>query len=130
MNNRREMGLKCSQENDCLYNENKRARKKHMVRDRANSALWSGTNKNRDVSTGSLASPFASPFARTVYSFTCSTLLALLTRSAALTRSLAYSRARRKVNDKMSQNDLVSSESADTERVIICPVSTSVCLLI
>ena len=50
-------------------------------------ALWSGTNKNRDVSTG----PFAHPFARTAHSLTCSALLASLARSAALTRSLARS---------------------------------------
>ena len=32
-------------------------------------ALWSGTNKNRDVSTGPLAPPFARSFARTARSF-------------------------------------------------------------
>ena len=44
--------------------------------------LWSGTNKNRDVSTG----PLARPFARTAHSFACSGLLALLAPSVALTR--------------------------------------------
>ena len=81
----------------------------------ATSELWSGTNKNRDVSTG----PLARPFARS---------LALLTRSLAPDCSLrsrpplrslfhslahfAHSLARGKVNDWMSQNDLVLSHSA------------------
>ena len=55
-------------------------------------------------------------FACTVHSFTCSALLASLTRSAALihwfTRSLTHSRACGKVNDKMSQKNLVLSHSA------------------
>ena len=50
-------------------------------------ALWSGTAKNQDVSTG----PLARPFARTAHSFACSGLLASLAPSAALTRSLARS---------------------------------------
>ena len=78
-------------------------------------ALWSGTNKNPDVSTG----PLTRLFAR---------LLAPLTRllappcslcSRAPLRSLvcslvhfAHSLTCRKVNDLMSQNDLVLSHSA------------------
>ena len=49
------------------------------------------------------------------HSFTCSELLTSLERSAALihslARSLILSRAREKVNDMMSQNDLVLSLS-------------------
>ena len=63
-------------------------------------ALWSETNKNRDVSTG----PLVRPFARTAHSFACSGLLASLAPSAALTRSLAHfahSLARGTVNDWM-----------------------------
>ena len=47
-------------------------------------ALWSGTTKNRDVSTGPLRSSFRS-FARTAHSFT------MLARSAALIHSFARS---------------------------------------
>ena len=50
-------------------------------------ALWSRSTKNQDVSTG----PLARPFARTVQCFACSTLLALLERSAALIRSFTRS---------------------------------------
>ena len=50
-------------------------------------ALWSGSNKNRDVCTG----PLARPFARTAHLFACFGLLASLAPSAALTRSLARS---------------------------------------
>ena len=45
----------------------------------------STVGQNQDVSTG----PLARPFARTARSFACSTLLALLARSAALVRLLA-----------------------------------------
>ena len=74
-------------------------------------ALWSGTNKNRDVSTG----PLARPFARTAHSITCSGLLVMLAPSAALTRSIA--RLLRSLPRSweseflMSQNDLVLSHS-------------------
>ena len=51
-------------------------------------ALWSGTNKNRDVTTGPLARPLVCSFARTAHSFACSGLLASLAPSAALTRLL------------------------------------------
>ena len=72
---------------------------------------WFRSAKNQDVSTGLLACPFACA----AHSFACSTLLALLARSAALIRSLArfaHSLARGKVNDWMSQNYLVLSHSA------------------
>ena len=52
-------------------------------------ALWSGTNKNRDVSTGPLARPFA---------------------------HFAHSLARGKVNGSMSQNNLVLCHSAMAAR--------------
>ena len=52
-------------------------------------ALWSGTNKNRDVSIR----PLARPISRSL---------------APLTHSLAHE----KVNELMSQNDLVLSHSA------------------
>ena len=57
-------------------------------------ALWSETNKNRDVNTG----PLARPFARTAHSFACFGLLASLAPSAALIRSLARSLTRGKEN--------------------------------
>ena len=76
-----------------------------------NVALWSGTNKNEDVSN----EPLARPLARTAHSFACSALVASLARPTALIRlhahKLTHSRARRKVNDLMSQNDLVLSHS-------------------
>ena len=56
----------------------------------ATAALWSGTNKNQDISTGPLARLFAHslvPLTR----FAGSILLALLAPSAALTHSLARS---------------------------------------
>ena len=58
------------------------------------SALWSGTNKNQDVSTGSLARPFARSIVRS------------LARSL---RSLPHSWESEFL---MSQNDLVLSHSA------------------
>ena len=51
-------------------------------------ALWSRTNKNRDVSTV----PLARPFARTAHPFACSGRLASLTH-------FAHSLARGTVND-------------------------------
>ena len=78
--------------------------------------LWSGTNKNRDVSTG----PLARPFARTAHLFACSRLLALFAPSAALTRSLARSlRSLPRSWEReflMSQNDLVLSHSGSPEK--------------
>ena len=75
-------------------------------------ALWSETNKNRDVSTG----PLARPFACTAHLFACSGLLASLAPSAALTHSLARSlRSLPRSWDSeilMCQNDLVLSHSA------------------
>ena len=88
-------------------------RKWHQLRHaRGAGALWSGTNKNRDVSTR----PLARPFARTAHSLACSRLLASLAPFAALTRSLA--RLLRSLpclwesELLMSQNDLVFSHSA------------------
>ena len=82
---------------------------------RRDAALWSGINKNRDVSTG----PLARPFARTAHSLACSGLPALLAPSAALTRSLAHSIRSLPHSWKsellMSQNDLVLSHSAPAE---------------
>ena len=49
-------------------------------------ALWSGTDKNRDVRP--LAHPFACSLVRTVHSFACSALLAKLARSAALIQTV------------------------------------------
>ena len=67
----------------------------------AATALLFKTTKNRDVSTG----PFAHPFACTIDSFACSALLTLLACSAALIclllRSLTHSRTPGKVNVKM-----------------------------
>ena len=65
-------------------------------------ALWSGTDKNRDVSTGPLARPFARPFARSLptfthslapnaHSFACSAFRALLVCSTALIHSFTRS---------------------------------------
>ena len=81
------------------------------------SALWSGTNKNRDISAGSLARPFACSlvrlFACTTHLFACSELLTSLAPSTALTCSLACSLPRLwKSELLMSQNDLVLSHSA------------------
>ena len=64
-------------------------------------ALWSGTNKSRDVSTGSLAHPFARLLAPLTRSLApdCSLRSRLALRS--LVRALAHfahSLARRKVN--------------------------------
>ena len=86
-------------------------------------ALWFRTATNRDVSAGRWATcSSVRSFPRIAHSLACSALLASLTRSAALnhslrcihslTRSLTHSRAREKVNDKMSQIDLVLSHSA------------------
>ena len=61
-----------------------------------NAELWARTTKNLNCRTG----PFARPFARS---------LAPLIRSLA---HFAHSLARGKVNDWMSQNDLVLSYSA------------------
>ena len=62
-------------------------------------ARWFRIAMNRDVSTGSLARPFA----RTAHSYARSPVLASLARSAALirsfARSLTHSRARGRVND-------------------------------
>ena len=63
------------------------------------SAQWFRTAMNQNVSTGSLAHPFA----RTAHSFACFALLAA--------HSLSHSRARRKVDDWMSHNDLSLSHS-------------------
>ena len=74
----------------------------------ATDALWSGTNKNRDVSTGPLARPSAHSLAPLTRS--------LAPDSAALTRSLA--RSLRSLPGSweseiiMSQKDLVLSHSA------------------
>ena len=82
--------------------------------------LWSGTNKNRDVSTG----PLARPFARTAHSFACSGLLASLAPSATLTHLLARSlRSLPRSWESellMSQNDLILSHS-----VVVVVVLTS-----
>ena len=50
-------------------------------------ALWSGTNKNRDVSTG----PLAHPFARSLAPLICSLALHYLLCWRALLRSLIHS---------------------------------------
>ena len=67
-------------------------------------ALWSGTNKNRDVSTGSLARPFAGS-------------LAPHTRS--LARSLRSLPRSWESEFLMSQNDLVLSHSASTSNTFL-----------
>ena len=66
-------------------------------------SLWSRTTKNSDISAG----PLACPFAGTVHSSACSALLGALICSLAV-----HSRARGKVNDSMTQNDLVLSHCA------------------
>ena len=85
-------------------------------------ALWSGTNKNRDISTG----PLACAFARSLAPLTCLLALDCLLCSRLLLRSLvrslahfAHSLARGKMNDWMSQNDLVLSYS-----VLVCRCSS------
>ena len=73
--------------------------------DLAYKALWSGSNKNRDVSTG----PLARPFARSLAPLTCSLAPHYSLCSRAPLRSLvrtlahfAHSRARGTVNDYMA----------------------------
>ena len=74
----------------------------------ARDTQWLRTAKNRDISTG----PLARLFAGTTHSFGCSTQLASPARSACSNaRSLTQS-AFGKVNDWMSQNELVLSDSA------------------
>ena len=75
-----------------------------------NHALWSKTTEKLDISTGPLAHPFARLLALLTHSLTldCSPHSRPPLRS--LVRSLAHfahSFARGKVNDWMSQNDLV-----------------------
>ena len=78
-------------------------------------ALWSGINKNRDVSTGPLARPFARSLARSLAPLTRSLAPDCSLRSRpppALTRSLARSLPRSWDSEfLMSQNDLVLSHS-------------------
>ena len=81
---------------------------------RGDGALWFRAAKSRDVSTGPLARPFAHSLVLLTHFLAqyCS----FRSHSAALIRSLAplltHSRARGKVNDSMSQNDLVLTHSA------------------
>ena len=83
---------------------------KNPQTDYSDGALWSGTNKNRDVSTG----PLACPFARSLAPLTRP--LALLAPTAALTHLLARSLHLLPRSGEseflMSQNDLVLSHSA------------------
>ena len=76
-------------------------RPRGLVVNQATTSLWYGSTKNRVVSTGPLASPFA-----------C--LLAPLTRS--LTRSLCSLPRSWESKFLMSQNDLVLSHSATCSR--------------
>ena len=57
----------------------------------ASIALWSGTNKNRDVSTGSLARPFAHSFALLTRSLAPPCMLCSRTPLCSLVRSLVTS---------------------------------------
>ena len=68
---------------------------------REDNALWSGTNKNRDVSAGALSRPFARPFAPLTHSLSPDCSLRSRPPLRSLVRSLAHfahSLARGKVN--------------------------------
>ena len=84
-------------------------------------ALWSRTNKNRDVSTGPLARPFARSLAPLTRSLAPDCSLCSRPPLRSLVGSLAHfahSLARGKVNFFMSQNDLVLSHSAPTALLV------------
>ena len=72
-------------------------------------ALWSGTNENKDVSTGPLARPFACSHAPLTHllALNCSLCLHALLRSFVGSGEM--------VSDWMSQNDLVLSHSEMVE---------------
>ena len=81
-------------------------------------ALWSGTNKNRDVSTGPLACPFIRPFAPLARLLVPDCSLRTRPPLRSLIRSLALSLPRSWESELlMSQNDLVLSHSATTRCV-------------
>ena len=76
-------------------------------------ALWFWTFKNRNRSTGPIASLFARSLAPLTHSLAphCS-LRSRAPRAHSFTRSVTHSRFYGKVDDPMSQNDLVLSHSA------------------
>ena len=78
----------------------------------ATAAQWSKTAKNTDFSTGPRAHPFTRSLAPLTPSLAPDCSLCARPPLRSLTLSLAHSLARGKVNDSMSQNNLVLSHSA------------------
>ena len=78
---------------------------------------------SRDVSAGPLAQPFANSLAPLTHLLAPSYSLQPRTRLRLFVCSFAHSRAHGKVNDQMSQNDLILSHSGMTTKfrlLVIC----------
>ena len=86
------------------------------------STLWARSNKNPDVSIGPLARPFALSHALLTHLLAPHCLLPSHAPLCSFVRSLAHSlthfRVCGKVNDSMSQNDLVLSHSGLSKNLV------------